>query len=99
MAERRAWAAVARTIADPSGDAVICEERDQRLRRSADRAGDWVLTLIVIVCVGLLAGLPQQRLSWWLAPLIAANVLIGILILKSLTEHVCLVASYLRDRR
>ncbi len=42
---------------------------------------------------------PPNGSTWWLAPLIAANVLIGILIGKTFVEHVYLVARYAWDRR
>lgn len=94
-----AWGVVSATIRGREPEVIVADERDQRLRRAADRAGDWALTIIVIWCVGLLIGQPAERLAWWLAPLIAANVLIGILIGKSLVEHVYLVLRYAWDRR
>ena len=66
---------------------------------SADRAGDWTLTLVVIAAVLLLAFVPAERLAWWLMPLIAANTLIGLLIGRSFVEHAFLVACYARERR
>ena len=70
------------------------DERDLRLRHRADRAGDWALTLIVINGIIVLASVPRELLSWWLAPIVLANVLIGLLIAKSLVEHVVLTLSY-----
>ena len=43
--------------------------------------------------------LPAAKLAWWLAPMIAANVLVGILIAKPLVEHAYFVGRYARDRR
>jgi hypothetical protein len=94
-----AWAVVSSTIRGREKDVIEADERDLRLRRAADRTGDWALTIIVIWCVGLLIGQPADHLTWWLAPMIAANALIGILIGKSLVEHVYLVARYAWDRR
>lgn len=93
------WAVVSKTIGNDPANAVDFDERDQRIRHAADRAGDIVFTLIAINCIGLLIALPPQRLAWWLAPLIAANVLVGLLIAKSLAEHVYLVARYAWERR
>ena len=78
--------------------AVEFDERDLRIRYSAIRAGDATLTLAVSACVVLLAALPPDVLAWWLAPLIAAHVLIGVLICKSLAENLWLVARYARAR-
>ena len=84
------------------------------MRRSADRAGDWALTLVVIASVlllvfvpaerlawwlSLLVFVPAERLAWWLSPLIAATALIGLLIGRSFVEHAFLVAQYALERR
>jgi hypothetical protein len=94
-----AWGVVSASIRGAEPDAVESDERDERLRRAADRAGDWALSIVVVWCVGLLVALPGERLVWWLAPLVAANVLIGILIAKSLAEHLYLVSRYAWGRR
>lgn len=94
-----AWAVVAKTIRGPEPDVVELDERDRRMQRFADRAGDWALTLVVIGVVLALALLPAERLSWWLSPLIAANVLIGLLMGRSFVEYGFLVARYALDRR
>lgn len=94
-----AWAVVSSTVRGKDKDVIESDERDLRLRHSADRVGDWAFTIVIICCVGLLVGQPAERLTPFLAPLIAANVLIGILIAKSMAEHVYLVARYAWDRR
>ena len=75
------------------------DERDLRMRNRADRAGDWALSLTILQCVLLLAFLPTGSLEWWLEPMILAHALIGFLIVKSLVEHVALVAGYALARR
>jgi hypothetical protein len=75
------------------------DERDVRLRNQADRAGDWTLTLLVIGCVSLLINVPATTLAWWLEPMILANVLLGVLIVKALAEYIALVTSYRLARR
>lgn len=94
-----AWAVVSATIRGRGEEIIEADERDLRLRRAADRVGDWLLTILIAWCVGLLIGQPSERLTWWLAPMIAANVLVGILIAKTLVEHVYLVGRYAWDRR
>jgi hypothetical protein len=94
-----AWAVVVNAIRGPKTDLVDLDERDLRMHRSADRAGDWAFTGVVIAIVMLLALLPAARLEWWLSPLIAANALVGLLIGRSLVEHACLVACYAIERR
>jgi hypothetical protein len=92
-----AWAVVSKTI---GGDAssIDFDERDHRIQRAADRAGDTAFTVITIGCIVLLMAVPAQRLEWWLAPLIAAQVLVGLLIVRTLSEYLYLVVSYLRER-
>jgi len=94
-----AWAVVADTLRGPKSELVELDERDLRMQRLADHAGDWALTLAVIAVVLLLAFVPAQRLAWWLMPLIAANMLIGLLIGRSFVEHASLVMLYARERR
>jgi hypothetical protein len=94
-----AWAVVASTVRGPRTELVELDERDLRMQHSADRAGDWALTLVVIACVLLLAFTPADRLAWWLTPLITANALISLLIGRSWVEHAVLVARYALERR
>ena len=94
-----AWAVVAKTIRGAEADVVEIDERDQRFRYAADRAGDWALTIVVIASAAMLAALPADRVAWWLTPLVAANALIGLLIVRSVVEYVYLVARYARERR
>lgn len=93
-----AWAVVSKTIGTDPANAVDFDERDRRIQHAADRVSDVTFTLIVICCIGLLVALPAERLAWWLAPLVAANILIGMLIVRSLSEYVYLVVSYIRER-
>jgi hypothetical protein len=93
-----AWAVVLRTIGGDPANAVDFDERDRRIQYAAERAGDLSFTLVAIGCIVLLVVLPAHRLEWWLAPLIAAQVIIGLLIVKSLSEYLHLVGSYLRER-
>jgi hypothetical protein len=88
-----AWGIVAYLVG-ASARGVESDERDLRLRRRADRAGDWALTLIVIACVVVLASAARLRLDWWLQPFVLANVLIAVLIVKLFVEHVALAYSY-----
>jgi hypothetical protein len=92
------WAVVSKTIGTDPANTVDFDERDRRIQRAADRAGDLAFTLIAICCIVLLMAVPAQRLAWWLAPLIAAQLLIGMLILKSLSQYLYLVVSYVRER-
>jgi hypothetical protein len=94
-----AWAVAAGVLRGPKTERVEVDERDLRMQRSADRAGDWALTLVVIAVVLLLAFVPAEILAWWLMPLIAANVLIGLLIGRSFVEHASLALLYARARR
>ena len=75
------------------------DERDLRIRHSALRAGNGLLSGVVLACVALLVALPYEMLAWWLVPLITAHVLIGVLICKALAENAWIVAAYARERR
>lgn len=87
------WGVISYLIGRRDGG-VEADERDLRMRHRADRAGDLALSLIVISGIVVLASVPRELLSWWLAPIVLANVLLGLLIAKSLVEHVVLALSY-----
>ena len=93
------WAVVSSTIRGREPDVVERDERDLRFQFAADRAGDYTLSSIVIGCVILLVTMPAERLDWWLAPWVAAKVLLGLLMLKALSEHLYLVLRYALERR
>ena len=92
-----AWSLISHVIGR-AADGVEADERDLRLRHRADRAGDWAFTLIVIAGICVLALTPASRLAWWLSPIVLANLLIGLLIAKSMVEHVALALAYRTGR-
>jgi hypothetical protein len=92
-----AWSVISYLIGRKAGGPEA-DERDLRLRHRAGRAADWVFTLIVIAGICVLASVPADRLAWWLAPIVLANLLIGLLIAKSLVEHVALAYVYRAGR-
>jgi multisubunit Na+/H+ antiporter MnhG subunit len=87
------WSVISHLIGRAAGG-IETDERDLRLRHRADRVGDWTFTLIVIACISVLASAPASSLDWWLAPIVLANVLIGLLVVKSFVEHVALAYTY-----
>lgn len=87
-----AWAVVSHLVGRDGGVAV--DERDMRMQHRAGRAADWALTLIVVVAIVVLVSVPRASMSWWLAPVVLANVLLGLLMVKSLVEHVVLAIAY-----
>jgi hypothetical protein len=91
------WAVISHVIGRGMG-AVEADERDLRLQHRADRVGDLAFTLIVIACILVLALVPAPRLAWWLSPIVLANLLIGLLIAKSLVDHVALALAYRAGR-
>lgn len=93
-----AWIVVSRALGTREQGAVGLDERDLRIRHAATRFGDLALTVTVAAGVVVLASTPAERLEWWLMPLIAAQLLIGVLVAKALAENLWLVASYARER-
>jgi hypothetical protein len=93
-----AWGVAASVLGRGAGT-VDQDERDLRLQFAADRVGDLVLCLAVVGCVVLLANVSASDISWWVQPVVLANVLIEVLIAKLWVDHVALVALYARARR
>jgi hypothetical protein len=88
-----AWSVMAHLIRRAAGG-IEADERDLRLRHRADRVGDWAFTLIVVGCIIVLASVPAPHLEWWLAPIVLANVLFGLLVVKAFVENVALAYNY-----
>jgi hypothetical protein len=93
-----AWGVCSRLLARGAG-VVAEDERDLRIRIAADRAGDLALSLAAVGAVILLASVPAPQLGWWLHPLVLANVLIAVLIARTLIENLSLITLYARARR
>jgi hypothetical protein len=93
-----AWAVISHLIGRAAGG-VESDERDLRLRLRAGRAGDWSLTLLVVAAIVVLGWSPRSWLEWWLAPVILANLLIGLLSVRSLVEHLVLTTAYRSGRQ
>lgn len=89
-----AWAAIEYLVGRSA--AIESDERDLQMRHRADRAGHWTLTFVVAGGIILLATFPRGLLDGWLTPIVLANLLIGLLMTKSLVEHVALAYQYRR---
>jgi uncharacterized membrane protein len=93
-----AWQLISHLVGRHAGT-IQLDERDLRLQHAAHRAGDWMLTVVLVACICALALLPASLLEWWLAPIVLANLLIGLLIGRSLVEHLVLTLAYWAARR
>jgi hypothetical protein len=92
-----AWKLIASTIRRQDSGAVHREERDLRITHGAARFADGSLALLIIGLVLVLVVLPDQSRTW-LRPFIVANVLIALLIARSLVENICTVWRYRCER-
>ena len=92
------WLVISQLLGRGAGP-VELDERDLRMQVRANGVGDWALVVAIFQCIMVLALFPAALLQWWLAPLILAHALIGFLIVRSLVEHVALVAGYAWARR
>jgi hypothetical protein len=92
------WETISHLIGRRAGE-IQTDERDLRLKNVSSRAGGWSLTAVIVSCVCVLAVTPAPLLAWWLSPIVLANVLIGLLIGRSLVEQVVLTMAYFAARR
>ena len=90
-----AWIVVAGVVRSGNREAVELDERDLRIQHAAGRIGSAVMAVLII---GLISGLATQPeiFSPWLRPLSVANALVGLLIVKTLTETVYTVVRFRR---
>jgi hypothetical protein len=79
-----------------SGD-VELDERDLRTAHTASRFANGAMTLLIISLVVALIALPEYSRTW-LRPLIAANLLIALLIARTLVGNIYTVLRYIRER-
>lgn len=93
-----AWLVISGLLGRGAGP-IELDERDLRMQIRANRVGDWALVVAIFQCIMVLALIPAALLQWWLAPIILAHALIGFLIVRTLVEHVALVAGYAWARR
>ncbi len=91
------WIVVADILRRQDAGGVERDERDLRIAHKAARIADGVMTLFIICLVVVLVALPEQSRTW-LRPLIAANVLIALLIARTLVENIYTVLRYRRER-
>jgi len=91
------WIVVSGILRKQDAGSVERDERDLRIAHKASRIADGVMTLFIILLVVALAALPEQSRTW-LRPLIAANVLIALLIARTLVENIYTVLRYRRER-
>jgi hypothetical protein len=90
------WIVVGGIVRAGNREAVQLDERDLRIQHAAGRAGSGLSAMLIIGLISALATQPGL-LTPWLRPLIVANALVGLLIAKTLTENVYVVARYRRD--
>jgi uncharacterized membrane protein YhdT len=91
------WIVMASVLSSQDGDGVQQDERDLRIAHKAARAATGAMTLLIIAIVVALVVLPEQSRTW-LRPLIAANVLIALLVARTLIENIYTVLCYRRER-
>ncbi|HEU4778652.1 MAG TPA: hypothetical protein VFS58_02090 [Steroidobacteraceae bacterium] len=90
------WIVVAGVVRAANSESVELDERDLRIQHAANRAGSGLLAMLIVGLISALAVQPEL-LSPWLRPLIVANVLVGLLIAKTLTETVYTLVRYRRE--
>lgn len=91
------WIVVSGILRKQDAGGVERDERDLRIAHQASRIADGVMTLFIIGLVVVLVALPEQS-GTWLRPLIAANVLIALLIARTLVGNIYTVLRYRRER-
>jgi len=91
------WIVIAGILRKQDAGGVERDERDLRIAHQAARIADGVMMLFIICLVVALVALPEQSRTW-LRPLIAANVLIALLIARTLVENIYTVLRYRRER-
>jgi hypothetical protein len=90
------WIVVAGVVRSQNPDPVELDERDLRIQHAAGRVANGLMAMLMLGVVVALAIAPQI-FEAWMRPLIVANLLVGLLIAKTLTENVYTVVRYWRE--
>jgi hypothetical protein len=90
------WMVMGSILRKQDSGGVQFDQRDLRIAHRASRVADGALALLVVWLVVALMALPDQSRTW-LRPLIAANVLVGVLVVRALVESICTLWGYRRE--
>jgi hypothetical protein len=91
------WIVVTSMLRRQDAGGVELDERDLRIAHQATRFADGAMALMIVWLVVALVALPEYSRTY-LRPMIAANVLIALLIARTLTENAFTVLRYRRER-
>jgi len=91
------WIVIGSAVRRQDAGTVQLDERDLRVAHRASRFANAMLALLIVWLVVALVTLPEQSRTW-LRPYIAANVLIALLIARTLLENIYTVWRYRRER-
>lgn len=92
------WAVCAGLVRGAQRDAVELDERDLRIRDGAQRLAAAVMSCVMIGAIVLLV-MRGAEMQAWLRPLVVANLLLGLLIVRHLSECLYVVVRYWQARR
>jgi hypothetical protein len=90
------WIVIGTQLRRQHPGAVMVDERDLRIQHRAARVADGAMTLLIVWAIVAIFFLPEQSRNW-LRPMIVANALIALLIVRTLVENICLVWRYRRE--
>jgi hypothetical protein len=93
-----AWIVVSGILRAQDSGQVALDERDMRIQHAAQRVAGGLMAMAIIGLVALLAIFPEQAQPW-MRPLIVGNVLLGLLMTRTLIESIVVVARHARGRR
>jgi hypothetical protein len=92
------WIVVAGAVRKQNQEVVELDERDLRIQHASGRFANGLMSLLIIGLIVSLAWFPETA-QRWMRPLIVGNALIGLLIVRTLSENLYAVARYWRERQ
>ncbi|HEX5161439.1 MAG TPA: DUF2178 domain-containing protein [Steroidobacteraceae bacterium] len=90
------WIVIGTMLRRQDAGGVTLDERDLRIQHRAARVADGCMSLLIVCVVVTLFALPEQSRNW-LRPMIVANALIALLIVRALVESIYTVWRYGRE--
>ena len=91
------WVVASGALRAQKSEPVELDERDLRIQHVAGRFAHGLMAMMMLGLIALLALLPDQSRTW-MRPLVVGNVLLGLLLARTLAENIHVVVRYRRER-
>jgi len=91
------WAVTRGLLRSKAVGSIEPDERDMRIQLDAGRVASGLMRVMLVASIAMLVLLPEHSRAW-MRPLVLANGIIALLLVRALAEHTGMVLRYWRAR-